>query len=198
MRETDESTKPDFWNQRYARGDTPWAAGVVSAALNAFLSRTQNPGRVLIPGCGADYQTITAFDAAGFDVTAVDFSPVAVDKVTDLLGPGPGPKIILADFFSLAFERTFDLIYERTFLCALPPARWREYAGRVAELLLPGGLLAGVFFYGLETEPPPYPITEVEAEQLFGRSFQLRQNEPVTDSVEMFAGMERWQEWERR
>ena len=188
------SERPDFWNCRYAAGKTPWDFGGVPAALKSFLARSSAPGRILIPGCGSGYEVV-AFHNAGYDVTAIDFSPVAVDRAKQLLGTLP-EKVILGDFFTHDFgQRGFDLIYERTFLCSLPPSRWPDYMNRMAELSSPNGRLVGVFLYGRELEPPPYPLTDEQADQLFQGHFRLVRNDPVTDSLPLFRGMERWQEW---
>ena len=193
----EDSTQPDFWNIRYAAGKTPWDFGGVPAALRSFLARVETPGRVLIPGCGSGYE-VQAFHDAGLDVTAIDFSPVAVERAGRILGPLRG-CIIPGDFFTHDFAgHNFDLIYERTFLCSLPPARWRAYAARMAELLNKGNVLAGIFLYGNEPEPPPYPLTEPQARDLLENNFELLRSEPVSDSLPLFQGMERWQEWRRR
>jgi len=106
---------------------------------------------------------------------------------------------MLGDFFSFNFQSApFDIIYERTFLCSLPPRLWKDYPARVAQLLRPGGVLAGFFFYGEESDPPPYPLTESRASELFGNRFDLIKSEPVTDSVPIFAETEKWQEWQLR
>jgi thiopurine S-methyltransferase len=131
-------------------------------------------------------------------VTAIDFSPVAVESIKRAL-PGIGDTIILGDFFSYKFRTgPFDLIYERTFLCSLPPLLWKNYAARVAELLQPHGMLAGFFFYGKESDPPPYPLTQSKATQIFGKRFDLLNSESVTDSLSIFGGKEKWQEWQLR
>jgi hypothetical protein len=154
--------------------------------------------KVLIPGYGQDYRTVDAFQRAGHRVTAIDFSPIAVESTNRALRK-TGVKIILGDFFSYNFEAApFDLIYERTFLCSLPPSLWKNYAARVAQLLSPGGMLAGFFFYGDELDPPPFPLTESKASELFGGRFELKTSEPVTDSLSIFAGKEKWQEWQLR
>ena len=82
----EDSSKPDFWNTRYASGKTPWDLGGVPAALRSFLSRARPPGRVLIPGCGSGYE-VQAFHEAGFAVTAIDFSSAAIERAGRLLGP---------------------------------------------------------------------------------------------------------------
>jgi len=151
----------------------------------------------LIPGCGTDHEVLWFFQSAGFEVTAIDFSTVAVTQIKEALGNFDG-KIIRGDFCKFDFPSQFDLIYERTFLCALHPRRWPQYAKRVAQLLRPRGKLVGVFFYGTEPDPPPYPLSKTGAAEIFGKYFRLTRDVKVSDSVAMFAAMERWQEWQLR
>lgn len=152
----------------------------------------------MVPGCGQDYRSINAFHRAGHQVTAIDFSPIAVDAATKAL-PDLADHIVLGNFFTCHFKGApFDLIYERTFLCSLPPSLWKDYSARAAQLLRPHGLLAGFFFYGEEADPPPFPLSEGEAARIFGDRFDLINSEPVTDSLSIFAGRERWQEWRLR
>ena len=150
MKKSTNSARPAFWNQRYASGETPWVLHKIPAALRSFLTRTRRKGRGLIPGCGTDHGVIKVFADGGFEVTAIDFSPVALAETKKTLGNFHG-KIIRADFCKSDFGRRFDLAYERTFLCAMHPRRWARYAKRVAELLATGGKLIGIFF----TEPSP-------------------------------------------
>lgn len=192
----EDSTQPDFWNTRYAAGKTPWDLGGVPDALRSFLARAKLPGRVLIPGCGSGYE-VQAFHDAGFEVTAIDFSAAALEQAGRILGPLRN-CVISGDFFTHDFGQQFDLIYERTFLCSLPPERWPAYARRMAELLDEGKILAGIFLYGEEPDPPPYPLTEAQALELLADEFDLIRTEPVSDSLPLFEGMERWQEWRRK
>ena len=158
----------------------------------------QSGRSVLIPGCGEDYRTIDAFRLAGHQVTAIDFSPVAVERIRKAL-TGFSGNLILGDFFSYNFQSApFDIVYERTFLCSLPPRLWKDYAARTAELLRPHGLLSGFFFYGEESDPPPYPLTEAQGSEIFEDRFELIRSEPVTDSLSIFGGKEKWQEWQLR
>jgi len=153
---------------------------------------------VLIPGCGQDYRTVDAFSRAGHRVTAIDFSQIAIESTSKAL-PGNRSEIILGDFFTYDFKAApFDLIYERTFLCSLPPSLWKSYVARVGQLLRPRGTLVGFFLYGQESDPPPYPLTEPKAAEIFGDRFELEKSEPVTDSLSIFAGKGKWQEWRLR
>jgi SAM-dependent methyltransferase len=193
-----DPTQPDFWSQRYVSERTPWQLDGVPKRLSKFIRSLRPGGNVLIPGCGQDYRTIDAFHGAGHRVTAIDFSPIAVDATKKAL-PAVADGIILGDFFTYNFEAVpFDLVYERTFLCSLPPRLWKHYATRVAELLCPRGIFAGFFLYGKESDPPPYPLNESKATEILAGRFNLKKSEPVSDSLSIFAGQEKWQEWQKR
>lgn len=180
----------------------PWDLGGVPPALRTFLEREAQtgvrPGRVLIPGCGSGYE-LRVFHELGYAVEAVEFSGPAVTRAREILGP-LGERIVQANFFKHDFAgKQYDLVYERGFLCSLPPARWPEYRARMASLIVPGGRLAGLFLYGEEPEPPPFPMTPETAESLLGGDFRCVKDEAVRDdTVEVYRGLERWQEWERR
>lgn len=195
MKQSRESSEPEFWDVRYASGKTPWDFRGIPAALKEFLTRSK-PATALIPGCGTGYE-VAAFHESGWEVTAIDFSAVAVEQAKTYLGP-LGRLVVEGDFFAHEFgKQQFDVIYERTFLCALPPTIWPAYADRMARLLRPGGWLVGFFLFGDEPEPPPYPLTEEQAQRLFAAHFELASNDAVADSLPLFAGRERWQEWRR-
>jgi thiopurine S-methyltransferase len=193
-----DSAQPDFWSQRYQSGRTPWQLDYVPEQLDAFIRTLPVGAQVLIPGCGGDWKTIRAFGEAGHRVTAIDFSSVALEQAERALGEF-ADTVILDDFFNYDFgSRQFDIVYERTFLCSLHPRLWTNYAARVAQLLRPKGKLVGFFFYGEESEPPPYPLSEATAKELFADRFELARSEAVTDSLPIFRGMEKWQEWQMK
>lgn len=192
-------SSPDFWNSRYKSGQTPWDFGGVPADLKDYLRRNPNGGRVLIPGCGWGYE-IQAFADAGYDVTAIDLSPAAIERAHKLVNPGLARRIVVGDFFKHHFAHpTFDVVYERTFLCSLVPDHREAYRDRMSRLLKYGGALVGYFYYQ-KTESntePPFGLAWGEGDELFSRHFLLMKDIPVTDSLPLFAGRERWQERRR-
>ncbi len=191
-----DPTQPNFWNERYETEKTPWDFHGVPSALRQFMQTNPRPRRVLVPGCGTGYE-IRAFLDAGWNVCGIDFSPAAIKHAETYLGEQIR-HVVLGNFFHYPFEGKFDCIYERTFLCALPPDRWMAYAQRVKELLAPGGQLLGFFFTGPEEEPPPYPLGPIQAQELLRPELTLVEDNPVTDSLPLFAGKERWQIWEKQ
>lgn len=189
------SSQPEYWNKRYLHDDTPWDFGGIPADLRTFLKKKGKGARVLIPGCGTGYE-IKAFAEAGYDVTAIDFAPFAVERARRLVGPALADRVLLGDFFEYDFPgESFDLVYERAFVCALPPDRRNAYRDRMAQILKYRGLLIGYYYYNTPSllEGPPYGFAWGTADELFSRYFLLVKDEPVSDSPPLFAGRERWQ-----
>jgi SAM-dependent methyltransferase len=187
---------PGFWDERFERGFTPWDLGGVPAALREFAGRVDGPKSALIPGCGNGYELAWLADA-GWDAVAIDFSPAAVSRAKQAVGPWAA-RVVEADFFSWEPPRPLDLVYERAFLCAMPPGMWPQVAARWTALLAPGGLLAGFFFFGESPKGPPFGIARTELELLLAPHFELVEEAPVADSLPVFEGRERWMVWRRR
>lgn len=187
---------PDFWNKRFDEGVTPWNAGGVPAALATYAAGRGDRPRTLIPGCGHAWEA-GWLAAQGWAVTALDFSPTAVAVARATLGDWPG-RLVCADFFDFVPEEPFDLIYERAFLCAIPRRLWAGYGQRMHELLAPGGVLAGFFFFGDEGRGPPFAIRPETLRALLEPWFECADDRPVDDSIGIFSGRERWQVWRRR
>ena len=191
-----DSSKPDFWESRYRDNLIPWDAGKVPAALQEYARNLPPGARVLIPGCGSAYEAAFLSDK-GFDVLAIDFSPAAVEAARKNLADF-GAIVRLADFFEFDYGKAYDVIYERAFLCALPPRMWPQYAPRTAQLLRPGGTLVGFFFFRETEKGPPFGTTPEALHVLLGSGFELVDDKAVTDSIPVFQGAERWQVWRRR
>jgi len=192
----EDAAQPEFWEKRFRENFTPWDAGRVPEALGQFLKTEPRGQRVLIPGCGSGYE-VRAFAEAGFETLAIDFAPAAVERAQRTLGP-LAHLVRLLDFFEFDFAQPFDLIYERAFLCALPRRVWPAYAPRGAELLRPGGRLAGFFFFDEGERGPPFGLKGGELEALLGERLDRVTDAAVSDSIPIFAGKERWQVWARR
>ena len=186
---------PAFWDERFERAFTPWDLGGVPQALHEFVARDAQPRTVLIPGCGNGYELAYLADA-GWDAIAIDFSPAAVSRARAQVGPW-AQRVLEADFFNWQPAHALDLIYERAFLCAMPPAMWPRVVARWAELLPPGALLAGFFFFGNSTKGPPFGIARTALEDLLTPYFALIEEGEVADSLPVFAGQERWMVWRR-
>lgn len=190
-----DPNSPSFWDERFAQGFTPWDRGGVPEQLRAFVG-ARAPLRTLIPGCGAAYELALLCDA-GWDATAIDFSPAAVATARAAVGQW-AHKVEQADFFAWQPTLPLDLIYERAFLCAMPRAMWPTVAQRWAGLLPPGALLVGYFFFDDAAKGPPFGISPQALDALLAPDFVCIEDAPVADSIPVFAGKERWKVWQRR
>lgn len=187
--------QPAFWDERFARGFTPWDRGGVPMALREFVARAHNPMRTLIPGCGSAHELAFLCDAL-WDAVAIDFSPAAVAIGKAAVGKW-ADRVMEADFFSWQGAQPLELIYERAFLCTLPRPMWPQLAARYAALLPQGGLLAGFFFFDDAVKGPPFGMSTGQLDALLGANFTCVEDAAVDDSIPVFAGKERWQVWRR-
>lgn len=193
---TRDPRSPDFWDERFEQGFTPWDRGGVPQALRDFVAASPRPLATLIPGCGSAFELAYLCDA-GWDAVAIDFSPAAIEKGRAVAGKWRD-RVELADFFAWRPRGAPDLIYERAFLCAMPRAMWPQVAARWAELLPAGGLLAGFFFFDEAPKGPPFGITRPGLEALLAPHFDCIEDAAVSDSIPVFVGKERWMAWRRR
>jgi cyclopropane fatty-acyl-phospholipid synthase-like methyltransferase len=191
-----DSSRPDFWESRYRDRVTPWDAGRVPQDLRRYASTLSQGSHVLIPGCGSAYEAYYLLEN-GCDVLAIDFSPAAVEIARRNLGCY-ADRVQVADFFSFTVEKPFDVVYERAFLCALPPRMWLDYAFRMAQLLCEGGHLAGFFFMRETEKGPPFGISREALRALLDPLFEPVEDRSATESLPVFEGAERWQVWRRR
>jgi SAM-dependent methyltransferase len=154
----------EFWEQRFQAGETPWDRGAANPQLAVWLAAgALRPCRVLVPGCGSGHEVV-AFAQAGFEVTALDYAPVAIERTrANLAAAGLKAALVEADALSWQPENPFDAIYEQTCLCALYPDQWRDYADQLHRWLVADGKLYALFVQMLRPgaargaiEGPPY------------------------------------------
>ena len=192
-----DSSKPDFWDTRYRDGVTPWDAAGAPLQLGVWLEHKKSGLKVLVPGCGTGYE-VRLFAQRGHDVLAIDFSDSAIDAARRELGP-LAHLVQKADFFQFQ-PAGFDVVYERALLCALPRAMWQQWATRMAELVRPGGELAGFFYFDDNAKGPPFGAAPNQTNTLLHEAFDLVQDIGIApgQSIPDFKGRERWQVWKRR
>src|SRR5690349_10728409 len=186
----------EFWELRYAAAFAPWDAGRVPRRLLSFIE-SPPPQRVLVPGCGSAWD-VRGFAEHGWDVTGIDFSSRAIEEARRILGPYAS-RVREADFFAPLEAAPFDVVYERALLCALPRRLWGDWGRRMAQLVRPGGLLAGFFYFDEGERGPPFPLhSQAELDALLAGNFLREADQPVDDSIAVFRGKERWQAWRRQ
>ncbi|WP_159875732.1 methyltransferase domain-containing protein [Aquitalea denitrificans] len=190
-----DSSLPEFWDQRYQQGVTPWEGASPDEQMHRFIATLPAASRILLPGCGSA-SDVPWLVKAGMQVDAIDFSLEAIQRATLALQDTPA-RLWQADFFALPARQAYDAIFERAFLCALPPGRWDDYTQKMSQLICPGGYLAGVFFLAEKPKGPPFGTSLPALQQLFSGHFVLQECRTVDSTIPVFAGQEFWMVWQR-
>lgn len=145
-----------YWSRRYREHSTGWDLGAPSAPLKNYIDQLKDQDlRVLIPGAGNAYEAEYLFSKGFRHVFICD---LAAEPLRNFAARCPGVKkeqLLQQDFFDL--QGQYDLILEQTFFCALHPSLRPAYFQKMAELLVPGGRLAGLLFNDtLNAGEPPF------------------------------------------
>lgn len=178
---------PDKWEADYERKSDGWDLGGPTPVFKRLAASGRfKPGRMAVPGAGRGHDA-REFARHSFDVTAIDFTPYAVQEMQRLADPNAPIKILQHDLFALPTEldASFDYLLEYTCFCAIDPKRRTDYADLVSRLLKPGGIYIDLAF-PLDGRPggPPYAVAESEVFDLFNeRGFNLLSREKPADSI---------------
>lgn len=157
-----------------ANGDTsqvPWARLTIHPYLQDWLDTrgVEGKGRsALVIGCGLG-DDAEALQSRGFQVTAFDISPTAIDWCRQRF-PNSDVNYLVADLFALnpAWNYAFDLVVESRTIQSLPLSVRSNVIASVASLVAPAGtLLVITRFRETDAEPdgPPWPLSESELNQ---------------------------------
>lgn len=191
------------WAARYRAGDTPWDLGGPHPELVALFEGSGSglghfvaPSRAYVPGCGRGHDAI-ALARNGWSVTAIDV-------VQDLQTAFPqdfhrsGGRFAVADALQWS-DVPFDLLWEHTFFCALPPDQRPHYGRMARRLVKPGGwLLSVVFPVGKQDGAgPPWDMSAAALAEALGTSFRLVEDRPAEHPGAWRPWAERWAGFQR-
>lgn len=143
--------------------------------------------RVLIPGCGNAYEAQALLEQGFQHITLLDIAPDLTQQLQQQLAHTP-ISVLNVDFF--AHTGRYDLVLEQTFFCALDPLLRPAYVQQMHQLLVPGGILAGVLFNRSFEGGPPFGGSQQEYERLFSNGFRLKKMELCTNSIAPRMGSE--------
>ncbi|KAK9812317.1 hypothetical protein WJX73_001774 [Symbiochloris irregularis] len=166
----------DHWHSAWKRGIAPnkaWDQNGPAALLAEFLKSTniKLDGCVaFVPGCGRGWDAIE-LARHGCSVTGLDLVPEAVEeaqRTTSSVSQGGlkgGVEFHAGDFFKYRLDDSWvDVGYDCTFLCALQPHQFKDWAAAWAKAIKPGGHLITLQF-PLDTcedgtKCPPWPMSK--------------------------------------
>ena len=160
------------WQTVVSSGQEMPAIGDIGHAEPAFAALVHSwpppppvgePVRCLVPGCGRGY-AVESIARSGRHCTGLEISASAAQLAFEhLMSSGVDAQrwhVEVGDFFSLAPAERFDLIYDATFLCSLPPTQRDAWAKAMRRLLRPGGeLVTDVFPVAVYEGGPPFAMS---------------------------------------
>lgn len=195
----DNPSNTDFWESRYAVGNTGWDIGQPAPPfVDLMLGHERKrgaapaPGFMIVPGCGRGHDAIF-FAKHGFTVVGVDFAPSPIaDARSAAIVERVKVDFVEHDIFTLdeSYNQRFDYVLEHTCFAAIPPERRPEYVELVKRLLRPDGLYIALFFLHGKPGGPPFNTTAEEIRDLFSPFFTIEKLEPPTRSAKQRQGQE--------
>jgi thiopurine S-methyltransferase len=183
---------PEFWLERWQRGEIGWHRHEINRHLCAFWPQLGLPTgtRVLVPLCGKTADLLW-LASRGDRVLGVELSELAVDAFFTENGLSPTVtrvsgfrryrvdeiEILCGDFFALPPALLDDIgaVYDRAALIALPPDLRIRYAAHL-DTLLPARvphLLITLEYDQAQRAGPPFSVQTQEVARLFGERYRL-------------------------
>lgn len=176
----------NFWLSRWNENQIGFHVKGVNPLLPRFWPEimTNTSGRVLVPLCGKS-EDLRWLAERGHDVAGVELSLVAAKAFaaeqhmvfTETHEPPftvlRGDKITyyVGDFFDFSRDiaGSFDLLYDRAALIALPPEMRPAYVRQLISLFDSNvqGLLISLEYDPFQMHGPPFPVAEPEIRRLF-------------------------------
>ncbi|PTM14206.1 MAG: SAM-dependent methyltransferase [Bacteroidetes bacterium] len=167
----------EYWEERWQAAQTGWDIGEASPPLLHYTNQLTNKQlRILIPGAGRAYEAIHLHQQGFTEVYVCDWAASAFAHLRQVAPDFPEAHLLVGNFFEL--DLTVDLLLEQTFFCAIDPELRPQYVQKAAQILRPGGRLAGVLFaHPFPFQGPPFGGTLEEYRSLFSASFHILQLE---------------------
>ncbi len=175
---------PEFWHSKWASNQIGFHLEDVNPLLIDHWHKTapQRDEKVFVPLCGKSEDLIwlaQKHDAVhGVELSTIAvrsffaehfYTPLVVQiNSNHELYQFDELSIYTGDFFTAPIE-TYDIIYDRAALVALPEEMRGEYVARLKSVLKPGGriLLVTLDYVQDEMAGPPFSVPHYEVESLF-------------------------------
>lgn len=175
------TTTAEDWQRRYIAADTPWDSGRVDAELRRVIESGELAAtapascRAIELGCGTGTNAVYLAEK-GWEVTAVDFAPRALERAKLraseaqneglIAAPSQPPRFVLGDVTHLdAVTGPFDFLFDRAcYHCVRRAGQLGGYLATVRRLTESGSrllIIAGNPDAGEAGGPPKVTAAEL-------------------------------------
>lgn len=179
-----------YWEDNYINGTTGWNIGAVSIPIKEYINQLSDKNiKILIPGAGNAYEAEYLYNLGFNNVFILDIAQKPLHNFK-LRNPSfPASQLLEENFFE--HHKTYDIIIEQTFFCALHPSQRKLYAKKMHELLNEGGKLVGLLFdFPLTDDGPPFGGSYEEYKNTFEAYFEIQTFEKCHNSIKPRANRE--------
>jgi len=162
------STSAEF-DAAYKAPVTPWGDVRIPKELKA-LTQQANLKQILELGCGLG-RFARFMTQQGFEVTAVDFSGVAIERARRRVAKNAlKPEFFIGDVTNLGFLKgPFDASYDVGCFHCLDKRGQSAFASEVARLLRPGGIH---LMWVMDDSPSGLPVSPAAINAVFAPYFE--------------------------
>lgn len=186
----DKKYDAQYWQDRYLEGSSRWDLGTISPPLKTYIDQLENKDKkILIPGGGNSYEAEYLYNKGFKNVYVADLAAKPLENLKSRVPNFPDSQLLQINFFDI--EKTFDLIIEQTFFCAIHPSLRDQYVLKTSQLLSKGGKIVGLLFDApLYTDHPPFGGNKKEYLERFSPFYTIDTMESANNSVNSRAGRE--------
>ena len=188
------------WLSRWEDNKIGWHASQFNRQLVEYLPELNlaQGDSVFVPLCGKSYDMFYLYQK-GFKVVGVDLSEIAakqffnennmeysVSRVEDLmLYKGDRIQIFCGDFFTLKTSHLVNVkaVYDRAALIALDDELRQKYVNHLNDIISQDVriLLLTLNYPQHQWVGPPYAVSKLEVDSLYGGSFQCQELQNISD-----------------
>ena len=168
----------DFWNDCYANNQIGWDLGKITPVFKDWCDKLTENKSIFVPGSGNGYDPLY-FAKKGHNVTAVDFSSIAVENMSKkAISKNIDINILKEDIFNLnsCHFSQYDYVVEYTCFCAIDPNKRLDYIKIMNDVLVKNGELVGLFLPLLKDKSeggPPFSVNLEEILEQFSKYFKV-------------------------
>jgi hypothetical protein len=172
----------DYWEDRYKSNEIGWDVGTITTPLKEYVDQIEDKElKILIPGAGNGHEFDYLIEKGFSNITVIDIAEQPLESLKKR-NPTYTKNFIKDDFFNL--DKTFDLVIEQTFFCALNPELRAKYVKQMHSLLEENGKIVGLLFdFPLTDVGPPFGGSKEEYLNLFSKKFKIKTLERAYNSI---------------
>ena len=173
---------PKYWDAKYLNNEALWDLGSPTPIIKEWAEKLSPKKSICVLGAGNGWDAMY-FAEIGHDVTAVDFSKLAVQNMKkNAFDKNICINIIYENIFNLdnIYFNSFDIVLEYTCFCAINPNMRIDYVNIVSHILKSSGQFVALFFPIIEdssTIGPPFSVDINKTEKLFNKFFKIIKRE---------------------